>query len=90
MVEQVRKEASERMSYSLYDQREPKNMFKACPHCGIIWVKVDGCDGKTSCGNRPEGDYVFDRKPSDTFSIHRFKFSWKNKTFKWEKELVNY
>jgi len=56
-------------------------MFKACPHCGIIWVKVDGCDGKTTCGNRLSGDYFLDRKPSDTFSTPKFKFSWANKTF---------
>lgn len=90
MVEQVRKEASSRMSYSLYDQREPKNMFKACPHCRIIWVKVAGCDGETTCGNRLSGDYIFDRKPGDTFSTHKFRFSWTNKTFKWIKELVDF
>jgi len=65
-------------------------MFKACPHCGIIWVKVAGCDGETTCGNRLNGDYVFDRKPSDTFSTPKFKFSWKNKVFSWVKELVNF
>lgn len=90
MVEQVRKDASDRMSYNLYDQREPKNMIKACPHCKIIWVKVTGCDGETSCGNRLSGDYLFDRKPSDTFTTPKFKFTWKDKAFKWVKELIKY
>lgn len=29
-----------------------RDMFKACPKCGIIWMKVRGCDD-TYCGNRP-------------------------------------
>lgn len=28
------------------------NQFKKCPHCGTIWFKIAGCDGKTKCGNR--------------------------------------
>jgi hypothetical protein len=28
-------------------------MFKRCPHCNEVWVKVEGCDGETTCGNRP-------------------------------------
>jgi hypothetical protein len=28
-------------------------MFKRCPLCNEVWVKVEGCDGETTCGNRP-------------------------------------
>jgi hypothetical protein len=28
------------------------NRFKQCPHCGLIWFKIVGCDGRTKCGNR--------------------------------------
>lgn len=90
LVEKVRKLASEKMSYSLFDKKDPKNMFKACPHCKLIWVKVAGCDGTTSCGKRLSGSDAFDRQSSDTFSTPKFKFSWGNKTFKWIKEIVNF
>mgnify|MGYP001807943284 CR=1 FL=1 len=26
--------------------------MKQCPYCKLIWIKVAGCDGKTTCGNR--------------------------------------
>jgi cytochrome c2 len=90
LVEKVRKLASERMSYSLFDKKDPKNMFKACPHCKLIWVKVAGCDGQTTCGRRLDGSDILDRLPSDTFSTPKFKFSWANKTFSWVKEILNF
>ncbi len=27
------------------------NRFKKCPHCGIIWFKIKGCD-TVQCGKR--------------------------------------
>lgn len=27
--------------------------FRQCPYCPLVWIKVEGCDGKTTCGNRP-------------------------------------
>ncbi|CAD8192737.1 unnamed protein product [Paramecium octaurelia] len=38
------------------DKNHCFNFIKACPHCGIIWLKVSGCDGKTTCGNFPDAD----------------------------------
>jgi len=38
------------MSYSLFDNQDPRNLIKECPHCGLIWFKTEGCDGKTNCG----------------------------------------
>lgn len=26
--------------------------LKQCPYCKLIWIKVAGCDGETTCGNR--------------------------------------
>ena len=34
----------------------PFNLVKKCPNCGLIWLKVDGCDGDTTCGNVPRED----------------------------------
>lgn len=30
-----------------------RDMFKQCPRCSLIWMKVQGCNGQTFCGNRP-------------------------------------
>lgn len=27
--------------------------LRKCPHCGLIWAKIEGCSGDTECGNRP-------------------------------------
>ena len=35
------------------------NKFKKCPHCGTIWFKVAGCEGKTKCGNRDKIRDIF-------------------------------
>lgn len=37
------------------------NKFKKCPHCGLIWLKVKGCDSMT-CGRRTKiRDTIFGR-----------------------------
>ena len=28
----------------------PLNYIRECNHCGLIWLKVDGCNGMTTCG----------------------------------------
>lgn len=48
------------------------SVLKACPHCGIVWNKVSGCDGVTFCGT----DYV-DVSPRTSFA--RFSFSFDEK-----------
>ncbi|KAM3132486.1 hypothetical protein pb186bvf_015445 [Paramecium bursaria] len=35
----------------------PFNKIKQCPNCGLIWLKVLGCDGVTTCGNFPSTEY---------------------------------
>ncbi|CAD8126935.1 unnamed protein product [Paramecium sonneborni] len=35
------------------------NFIKACPHCGLIWLKVSGCEGETTCGAFPIKDEYF-------------------------------
>lgn len=38
------------------DKHHPFNFIKACPHCGLVWLRVSGCDGITSCGDFPTTD----------------------------------
>lgn len=35
------------------------NFIKACPNCGLIWLKVSGCEGETTCGAFPIKDEYF-------------------------------
>ncbi|CAJ1343880.1 unnamed protein product [Effrenium voratum] len=32
-----------------------RNAIRRCQHCREVWVKVEGCDGATTCGARPSG-----------------------------------
>lgn len=40
------------MSYNPNDNTDLRNIFRRCPFCNEAWVKVEGCDGQTTCGNR--------------------------------------
>lgn len=51
------------MSYNLFDNTDPRNLIKECPHCHIIWFKTEGCDGATTCG-----EHGF----SDTFTVKEY------------------
>lgn len=44
--------AKELMSYDPDDSKDWKNCIRKCEHCGEVWVKVSGCEGTTTCGNR--------------------------------------
>ncbi|EAS01560.1 50S ribosome-binding GTPase (macronuclear) [Tetrahymena thermophila SB210] len=86
IVEQVRKAASQNMSYSLLNPQAPQNLLKQCPNCGQIWLKVAGCDN-TTCGNRQlEKDYYSGGK-----SFMKFTFDWRNLLWKkqQQKEVEN-
>ncbi|EAS06486.1 signal recognition particle receptor beta subunit (macronuclear) [Tetrahymena thermophila SB210] len=83
IVERIRKLASQRMSYSLLNHSDPRNLFKRCPNCNLIWLKVEGCDGNTTCGNRYFGKDFF--QTSKYFM--RYIFDWRN--LKWVKQQQN-
>ncbi|CAF1530667.1 unnamed protein product [Adineta ricciae] len=69
------------MSYSLLDTTDPRNMIKRCPHCQEVWFKVTGCDGSTSCGNRPMNRaYDISEKP-----FWRFTFVRVGRRIQWQK-----
>lgn len=52
LLKNYREYAVEEMSYNPDDANEPRNLIRSCPYCGEIWIKVEGCDGNTTCGNR--------------------------------------
>jgi hypothetical protein len=74
--------ASKNMSYSLLDKRDPRNMIKACPNCGEIWVKVEGCNGSTTCGSR-----VSDNVTEKGKFFCKFVFNFAKGKLSWTKKL---
>jgi len=36
------------------DTNDWRNCIRRCPHCQTVWVKVQGCDGGTTCGKMPD------------------------------------
>ena len=48
--------------------------FRSCPHCGEVWAKVEGCEGTTNCGARPEK--VRSDNVSTTDQMSNFRFEW--------------
>lgn len=51
----------------MYDIRD---LLKKCPKCGLIWMRVEGCEGETSCGGRPQ---IFDFEDSKFMLRYHFK-----------------
>lgn len=41
------------LSYDVTDTSNPNNICKKCNYCGAVWIKTEGCDGKTICGAVP-------------------------------------
>ena len=50
------------------------SQLRKCPHCGLVWTKVEGCDGSTTCGNRPSN--VNDLRDSAFSVLATFSFQW--------------
>jgi len=48
--------------------------LRKCPHCHQVWAKLEGCDGTTTCGNKPTS---FDGR-FDTLATFQFIFDGKN------------
>ena len=63
------------------DESDPRNLIKACPFCGLIWVKVVGCDGDTTCGSPPR---IIDKIKNE------FSFSTFNYIYSWNEGILNF
>ncbi|XP_055329845.1 uncharacterized protein LOC129582356 [Paramacrobiotus metropolitanus] len=63
------------MTYNLFDKTDPRNLIKACPFCGLVWWKTEGCDGETRCGSRVSA--AFDSRPNRR-SWFRYALEWIN------------
>jgi len=43
--------------------------LRKCPHCGLVWAKIVGCDGETTCG---ENVGEFDSKNNGVMATYTF------------------
>ena len=66
---EVRNEAKRLLLINPDDTSNWRNALRRCQHCGEVWVRVEGCDGETTCGLVPEtGDPYGDES--------YFKYMW--------------
>ena len=72
------------MSFDLDDYANPKNNIKKCPFCGEIWVRVEGCDGPTTCGNLPQYKDINTKQKS----FFKYILKWSNRKFSYEKNEI--
>eukprot|EP00415_Alexandrium_ostenfeldii_P001143 UN1143 len=64
-----RTEAIKHLAVNPDDHLNWRNAIRRCQHCREVWVKVEGCDGATTCGARPS---CGDIGKSD----HYFRLCW--------------
>ncbi len=84
-LEELDESAYFKISKFFYDDHNNKSsdirdMFRACPNCSLIWMKVEGCDGQTTCGNKP-GFYDYYKNKQ----LHNYEFVEQNGKMKYKK-----
>ena len=57
-----------------YQSDHGANDLRQCPHCGLLWAKVEGCDGGTTCGSIPATPN--DLRDQSYGVMATFDFSW--------------
>ena len=57
-----------------YQSDQTASELRKCPYCGQVWAKVEGCDGDTTCGNRPS--VANDMRSSAYAVLSTFTFFW--------------
>ena len=52
------------------------NEVRRCPHCGLVWTKIEGCNGNTICGERPTSGN--DARNPSFLEMATFGFDFRN------------
>mmetsp|Transcript_6939 Transcript_6939/g.12625 ORF Transcript_6939/g.12625 Transcript_6939/m.12625 type:complete len:524 (+) Transcript_6939:268-1839(+) len=74
------------MAWNLMDYTDPRNQIKRCPHCYLVWVKVGGCDGATTCGNHSFG--TVSERATRVFCKYKFVFNEALNSWDYAKNIV--
>lgn len=61
------------LSWNVTDLTDPRNHYRACNFCGAVFVKVEGCDGSTTCGALPSSS-TMDTARQSTYYGHACKW----------------
>eukprot|EP00091_Calanus_sinicus_P010803 TRINITY_DN24844_c0_g1_i1.p1 TRINITY_DN24844_c0_g1~~TRINITY_DN24844_c0_g1_i1.p1 ORF type:complete len:220 (-),score=53.69 TRINITY_DN24844_c0_g1_i1:88-747(-) len=56
-----------------YQNSHGVSVLRKCPYCPCIWTKVEGCEGSTTCGSRPDTREFRDPTYKD---MSTYSFSW--------------
>ena len=74
------------MTWKLDDKSDVRNQIKRCPHCELVWVKVEGCDGATTCGNDTfTGTWTNDNGFAAPWFKYSFSWSSIKRGWGWER-----
>ena len=57
-----------------YQNEHSVSELRRCPYCSTVWTKVEGCEGDTTCGNRPST--TSDLRDSAYAVLGTFSFRW--------------
>ena len=64
------------ISHDKNNLKNPLNNIKRCQYCSEVWIKVSGCQDKTTCGNFPD---TYDEKGIfEDSKLVKYEFSWVN------------
>merc|ERR1719167_24147 len=51
------------------------NELKRCPHCGLVWAKIVGCNGETTCGAKVPEDDAIEARNNGVMATFTFRIS---------------
>eukprot|EP00463_Aulacantha_scolymantha_P001832 TRINITY_DN2459_c0_g1_i1.p1 TRINITY_DN2459_c0_g1~~TRINITY_DN2459_c0_g1_i1.p1 ORF type:complete len:162 (+),score=17.48 TRINITY_DN2459_c0_g1_i1:178-663(+) len=74
MTNQLRKILSDVRIDTMQYHKDIDTDFRKCPYCSAVWQKIEGCDGETTCGQRPSQE--FDVWSGDYGVMSSFEFIW--------------
>ncbi|CAD8097347.1 unnamed protein product [Paramecium sonneborni] len=81
-IEKVIQKTQEKMKQS---QNHCYNWIRQCPYCGLVWIKVIGCDTETTCGNRVNSS--FDKLLWQNYNDNSYKLIVKNDSVDFDFEI---
>ena len=65
-----------RVEAAKYQSAHGAGDARRCPHCNEVWIKVEGCEGQTTCGSRPS--VSIDVRDASFAELGTFSFAWQN------------
>ena len=64
------------MQWRLMGEDDVRNFIKKCPACGEVWMRTEGCDGETDCGNFVKNTGTFGKDTAKSSAWFKFDLIW--------------